>query len=153
MKDEEYYRILDKMVSYCSYAERCLQDIHKKLAKYRLNPSVKEKMITYLLDHDIIDEKRFALSFATGKIRYNKWGRIKIRAYLKAKYISDKDISFAFSKLDPEEYENILNAVLDYQNAKLDGVKDKFQKVVRHAQSRGFELSLILDRLNTREKE
>lgn len=146
MKDEDYYRILDKLVSYCGYAERCLADVRKKLKPFDLSEDDEERMIDYLMEYDVIDEKRYALSFATGKLRYNHWGKIKIRAHLKAKYIADKDIQFAFSQLDDEEYRSVLLHVLENKYARI--TSDAFAKTVRHAQSKGFELGLILEIMN-----
>lgn len=151
MKDEEYYRILDRIVSYCAYAERCLQDIRQQFRKFELTEEYKEKIIDYLIEYDVLDEKRYALSFATGKLRYNKWGRVKIRAHLKSKYISDKDIHFAFGELDDEEYDEVLTHILERKIEKLGDDDDKFAKVVRHAQSRGFELGLVIEKLKTLE--
>lgn len=146
MKEEEYYRVLDKLVSYCAYAERCLADVHKKLRPFDVPQDYQEQIIDYLLEHDVVDEKRYALSFATGKLRYNYWGRIKIRAHLKSKNISEKDIHFAFANLDEEEYINILQQVLENKLRRTS--TDAFAKTVRHAQSKGFELGLILQELN-----
>lgn len=146
MKEEEYYRILDKLVSYCAYAERCLMDVRKKLRPFDVPQADQQRMIDYLIEHDVVDEKRYALSFATGKLRYNHWGRIKIRAHLKSKYISEKDIHFAFSQLDEEEYRTILQQVISNKLSRT--TSDAFAKTVRHAQSKGFELGLILEEMN-----
>ncbi len=145
MKDEEYYRVLDKMVNYCAYAERCLQDVYKKFRSEDIPEDQFSSMIDYLLDHDVVDEKRFALSFATGKLRYNRWGRIKIRTHLKSKNIDQVDVEFAFQQLNPEEYTDVLQQVISHKYDKLGNQTDAFAKVVRYAQSKGFELSLIYD--------
>lgn len=146
MKDEEFYPILNKIVNYCGYAERCFQDVNKRLYKLDLSEEVKDRIVDYLVEHDVVDEKRFALSFSFGKMRYNKWGKIKIRAHLKAKGISEKDIHFAFNELEQEEYLEILRHILQNKYNRLSD--DKFSKTVRHAQSRGFELHLVLKQLN-----
>ena len=136
MKDEEYFPLLDKIVSYSGYAERCFQDVNQRMYKLRLSGEIKERITDYLIEHDVVNEKRFAFSFALGKMRYNRWGRIKIRSHLKAKRISDRDIHFGFSQLDEDEYQEILKHVLEYKYERLS--EDRFAKTVRHAQSKGF---------------
>ncbi len=151
MKDEEYYKLLDKIVRYCSYAERCLSDVNKKLYKSVVNQEVQQKIITYLIENDIVDERRYALSYTLGKLRYNKWGRVKINAQLRGKRISPDDIDFALSNIEPEEYQDILVAVLTKKSEALGDDAELFSKVVRHAQSRGFELNNILAEMKNRQ--
>ena len=151
MKDEDYYPLLDKIVSYCGYSERCFQDVDKRMYKLRLDADIKDRIIDYLVEHDVVNEKRFAFSFALGKLRYNRWGRIKIRAYLKAKRIGNTEVQFAFDELDETEYNDTLEHVVYMHYQKVS--EDRFAKTVRHAQSRGFELSLILETFNRMKTE
>lgn len=146
MKDEDYFPILNKIVSYCGYAERCFQDVDKRLYKLDLSSEIKDRILDYLIEYDVVNEKRYAFSFSIGKLRYNRWGRIKIKSHLRAKRISVKDIDFAFRELNEEEYQEVLAHVIERKYEKL--TDDKFNKTVRHAQSRGFELSLIITTLN-----
>ena len=151
MKDEDYYPLLDKIVSYCGYAERCFQDVDKRLYKLQLDADTKDRIIDYLVEHDVVNEKRFAFSFSLGKLRYNRWGRIKIRSHLHSKRIKKDDIEFAFGKLEKEEYNETLEHVIYMHYPKVS--TDRFAKTVRHAQSRGFELPLILETFNRMKNE
>ena len=149
MKDEDYYKILDGLINYCSYAERCLQDVKKKMRPLDLSSDEQERMVDHLLEHDIVDEKRYAFSFAFGKLRYNKWGKIKIRSHLKGKWISDQHIHFAFNQLESDEYTSVLDHVLRYKYEKVKDDAEAFSKTIRHAQSKGFELGLSIELLKS----
>jgi regulatory protein len=148
MTDQEYYPILDRIIRYCSYAERCFQDVDKRLYPLQLSPDIKDKITDDLIEQNIVNEERFAFTYTIGKLRYNKWGRIKIRSHLKAKRISDSHIQKAFSQLDLEEYHEILNHILKHKYERLSDDDDQFNKTVRYGQSKGFELSLIFDVVN-----
>lgn len=148
MTDEEYFPILDGIIRYCSYAERCFQDVNKKLFPLKLTSEVRLKITDHLVEENIVNEQRFAHTFTIGKLRYNKWGRIKIRAHLKSKYISDKHIQVAFSQIDEEEYLDVLRHTLRAKYDRLIHDSDRFNKTVRYGQSKGFELTLIFDIVN-----
>ena len=145
MTEEEYIPILDKMVRYCAYSERCHMDVDVRLHKLNVPPEIKQKIIDYLHMNNLIDEKRFALSFAEGKLRNNKWGRIKIRRRLKDRQIDSPDIDIALSQIDESEYRSTLEHILMTKFELLNGVDDRVNKTVRYAQSKGFELSLIFE--------
>ena len=153
MTDEEYYPILDSIIRYCSYSERCFQDVDKKLYPMHLSAAIKDKIADYLIEENLVNEQRFAHSFTVGKLRYNKWGRIKIRSHLKSKRIAEKLIHKAFLQIDQEEYQAILFHILEMKYDRLASDSDRFSKTVRYGQSKGFELSLIFDTLNEIKKE
>lgn len=147
MTEEEFIPILDKMVRYCSYSERCHMDVDLRLHKLNVPAEIKQKIIDYLHMNNLIDEQRYALSFAESKLRNNKWGRIKIRRRLKDKQLDSPEIDRALGQLDETEYRSILEHVLVTKYEMLNGVNDRVNKTVRYAQSKGFELSLIFEML------
>ena len=63
---------------YCSTAERCIQDVQKKIDAAGLPPDASERIIARLLKERFIDESRFTRFFVNDKLRFNKWGRVKI---------------------------------------------------------------------------
>lgn len=74
------------MASYCSVAERCLQDISKKLDATGLSEEAKENIKLRLVQEKFLDEKRFTRAFVNDKLRFNQWGRVKILSELKKRY-------------------------------------------------------------------
>ena len=70
MKEITESEMLQKMASYCSVAERCLQDISKKLDATGLSEEAKENIKLRLVQEKFLDEsERFykLLRFAAGR--------------------------------------------------------------------------------------
>ena len=81
--------LMDKARHYCSYQERCIYDVKMKLLEWKASEKTIEKIIRKLEEEDYINEERYAVSFATGKLRNNKWGRTKIFYALMQKHIPE----------------------------------------------------------------
>ena len=79
--------MLRRAAAYCSTAERCIQDVQKKIKAAGLTQEEGERIIARLLQEKFIDEHRFARYFVNDKLRFNKWGRIKIAYELQKKNI------------------------------------------------------------------
>jgi regulatory protein len=79
--------LIVKLESYCAYQERCLFEIQNKLNQLGATESESKKVIEHLEKFRFYDQKRFAQSFAQGKLRINKWGKAKIKAALIQKFI------------------------------------------------------------------
>ena len=135
---------LVKAQNLCARSEKCKADIRKKLYDWKTSVSDIENIINQLIEDKFIDELRFAEYFVRDKFRFNKWGRIKIEFALKQKQIPSDIIRKALEQIDEEEYhENIKNELLKKQKS----IKDKDiykikEKLLRFAQSRGYELEL-----------
>jgi regulatory protein len=79
-----------KIQDYCAYQERCHQDVSNKLKSWGLIPDAIDMLLGELMQHNFLNEERYARSFARGKFRIKKWGRIKIRLELKKKGVYSK---------------------------------------------------------------
>ena len=64
--------LLEKARKYCVYQERCIYDVQQKLLEWRASLKTIENIIKQLEQEDYINEERFAVSFAHGKLRNNK---------------------------------------------------------------------------------
>lgn len=106
-----------------------------------------EKIISSLQAEKFIDEARYAAAFARDKLRYNKWGKIKIAYHLKMKSILPDIINEALQQIDEEEYvetaEKIVMALL--RTKKGAGKAAITAKVISSMQSKGFEFTLSLE--------
>ena len=96
--------ILKKVLRYCAYQDRCMQEVRKKLATFDMPDSEKEKIMKLLVENGFVDDDRYASTFVRSKIHLKKWGVNKIRMALKLKGISDEIISNVLSEIDPEIY-------------------------------------------------
>lgn len=138
----EHTFLLDKARKFCSYQERCIFDVKQKLIEWKASEKTIEKIIRQLEEEDFINEERYAVSFAMGKLRNNKWGKNKIFFALSKKHIPEFYVQYGLNKIDEEEYINTLKAIL---SAKKIDEKDEFRrknKLVRYAVQKGFQPDL-----------
>lgn len=139
-----------KMAQLCSCSEQCSADIKKKIAAYDIVEEVVEEIIARLKSEKYLDDDRYVHAYISDKIRLNKWGRIKMRYYLKAKRLPDAVIERGLNEIDAEQYKKVLLATMN-EKAKKVKKENKYEQaahVIRFAQSRGFEPELIHRHLN-----
>ena len=149
MRRQTEPEMLRLIASYCSKAERCIQDVRKKISTTSISSEVEERIIARLLKERYIDESRYCRSFVKDKFRFNRWGRIKIGYELRGKNISANDINEAISQIDEDEYNSVLYDLLKDKMRTTMGktAQDNFNKLYRFALSRGFESNLTLQQL------
>ena len=137
----EHTFILNKARKYCSYQERCIAEIKSKLIQWKASERTIEMIIQTLEKEDYINEERYAISFALGKLRNNKWGKNKIFYAMSQKRIPEIYIQMGLNEIDDEEYINTLKFIIS--SKKIDE-KDEFKrnnKLVRYAVQKGFQAS------------
>lgn len=135
----------EKIQAYCAYQERCHQEVTKKLKSWGLIPDAVDMLLAELMQHNFLNEERYARSFARGKFRIKKWGRIKIRLELKKREIYAKCIEFAMEEIDGDTYYETLKEVLQ-KKSNLEKETHPYKrkaKLTRYMASRGFEFDLI----------
>ena len=140
-----------KAQNLCAEREKCESDIRKKLYDWKLPVKNHDTVIDRLIQDKFIDEKRFAISFAKDKFRYNKWGKIKIEFALKQKQINGAVIKIALDEIDESEYDTLLENDLIKKN---NTIKDTDEytiksKLIRFASSRGFENGKVFDKVSS----
>ncbi|MDO5461824.1 MAG: regulatory protein RecX [Bacteroidales bacterium] len=146
MKDLTPGEALNKAAAYCTLCERCVSEVTAKLTAWGVPHCEQEKIITRLIEEKFINEARYCRAFVNDKVRFNRWGRIKIRAALSEKRLPRELVNEAIDNIDEEEYTASLAEVIAAKRKELKG-KDNHaaqQKIIRHAASRGYEPSLIL---------
>jgi regulatory protein len=139
-----------KMENYCVYQDRCHQEVEKKLKENQVIPEAREAILLHLMEHDFLNEERFAKSFARGKFRIKRWGRQRISGELKMRDISGYNIKQAMKEIDENEYLDVLNEIAQ---KRIDSVKEtnsfkKRRKVFDYLYRQGFETALINEVLN-----
>ncbi len=141
MKKLDEQEMLHRMAAYCSSAERCEQDVQRKLDASELDQAACSRIINRLKQEKFIDEARFARAFVNDKFRFNHWGKYKIRCELLRKGISSKQAEQALAVLEMEEYDQTL---MDLLKGKMKSVKakderERYYKLLRFAVGRGFQ--------------
>jgi regulatory protein len=88
MAESELFKTaLSKAMALCSRREYCSDDIRAKLNSWGIGENDTEKIISALVTENFINEKRYSEAFVKDRFRYNKWGKVKIRANLRLKKI------------------------------------------------------------------
>lgn len=139
-----------KMAQLCSRSEQCSVDIRKKIAAFDIVQEVVDEIIEKLKSEKFLDDERYVKAYVSDKFRLNKWGRIKMRYYLKAKGLPDSVIEVGMTAIDNDQYVKVLLATMK-ERAKKYKSAEKYERaahVIRFTQSRGFEPELIHRYLN-----
>lgn len=148
-----YHTALSKAEAYCAYQERSQYEVRGKLINLGLRGLELEEIIATLIETNFLNEERFAIAYANGKLRMKSWGRRKIAEGLKFKQVSTPLIKKALKSLDEDEYLEKLTALLE---KKKPSIREKagYQrdyKLAQYAISRGFESELVFYTLKTNE--
>lgn len=134
-----------KLENYCIYQDRCHYEVEQKLYEMNMIPLAKEQIITHLIEHNFLNEERFAKSFARGKFRIKKYGRLRISQELKTKKISPYNIKTALKEIDMDDYIETLEKLITDKFCSIaeTNLYKKKQKVIEYALRKGYEIDLI----------
>lgn len=141
---DEATRLLE---NYCAYQERCHKEIEQKLYDLKMIPEAKEHIILHLMQHNFLNEERYAKSYARGKFNIKKWGKIKVVNDLKFKNISAYNIKTALKEINDEDYYSNLQTIAE---KKLKLLKEpnlfkKRNKLSTFLISKGYESNLVFE--------
>ncbi len=141
---------LQKIRYYCSYQERSHREVKEKLYSFGLRKQQVEGLLSQMIEEDYLNEQRFAVTLARGKLRMNHWGRIKIKQALKAKQVSEYNMNLALRSIDENEYMTILKKTAEKYSSRLKGGTAfmRKQKLIQSLLSKGFEMKAILETLD-----
>ncbi len=139
-----------RIKNWCAYQERSQHETRSKLHSFGLTTEEADLIISSLISENFLNEERFSLAFAGGKFRIKHWGRNKIKVELKQHRISDYLVNKALRSIDGDEYEKIMNAVIEKKLRSLNTAdrRKKYYAVLSYAVSRGFESDLVSAQLN-----
>ena len=139
-----------KLESFCVYQDRCHKEVEKKLAEYHLIPEAKEHILLHLLEHNFLNEERFAKSFARGKFRIKKWGKQRITRELKLRDISVYNIKVALKEIDEEDYLASLYDLIEKKNNQVteENTFKRKKKIIDFLLYRGYETELVFKTVN-----
>ncbi len=140
---------LSKAERYCSNDERCVSQVEKKLFEWGVKSDKSQEIIDHLVEHDFINELRFAQAYVRGKIRINKWGRLKIIASLRSKGLVNSHIDQAIKGIYEPDYLKMLEKILEEKMKTIQESNPQRakNKIYYFLMSRGFESSLIREAL------
>lgn len=139
----------NKLEYFCVYQERCHAEITSKLFSLKISTSYHDEIIVHLIDHNFLNEERFACSFARGKHRISSWGRNRIIAELKLRKISSFLIKQAMLEITDEMYFETFNKIstLKWVNLTDKDLYKKAQKLIGYLHRKGYEMEFILEKI------
>ncbi|MCG6188645.1 regulatory protein RecX [Maribellus maritimus] len=147
MSNEETNKkqVISNMAALCSRSEQCSPDIYKKIIAAGLTDEEAVEILNYLKQEKYIDDERYVNAYVAEKFKINKWGRIKMKYYLRMKGLPDDVIQNGLESIDEKKYIDLLLKTMKEKARKIKN-KSKFEKmgqIIRYTQSRGFEPELI----------
>ena len=141
--------ILQQLEYYCSYQERCHVEVQEKLRQFTLSENEKNQIIVQLIEHNFLNEERFARCFARGKFRIKHWGKNRIVNELKQRQISAANIKCGLTEISDEDYHDTFDklAQRQWETIKETNVQKKKKKFCDYLLRKGWESNLVYDRL------
>lgn len=146
--------IVQKLEYYCSYQERCHIEVSEKLRSFVLNQQEKDKIIVHLIEHNFLNEERFASIFSISKFHQKKWGKIRIKNELKSRKISDYLVNKALKEIPTEEYEMTFETLSEKHWETITEKNDlkKRKKFCDYLLRKGWESERIYEKVKELEK-
>ena len=147
---------LTRMERHCAYQDRCHSQVCAKLREFpALSEQERENIICLLIENRFLDEERFACSFARGKHRFNRWGRLRIERELRARDIPPRLIATALAQIDPQEYQANFIELFRQKEKEAGGLHSRPQiaKVYNFMVSHGYEPERVWEAINVKRGE
>lgn len=139
-----------KLEHYCAYQERCHQEVVQKLTNMHMIPEAINVIVVHLIQHNFLNEERFAKTFVSGKFKIKNWGKQRLAYELKKKDISKININHALTEISDEEYLEVFNELAQRKvhSIRERNVLKKKKKFVDYFLYRGWESHLVYDKAN-----
>lgn len=145
---------LDRLEELCVRGERCEGELRAKLRTWQIASADADSIIGSLRQHRFFDDVRYARAFVADKVRFARWGRLKIRMALRAKHIDEDIAEAAIDAIDEDLYTKALDAVITAAARRIgEDAAHTYEgrtRIFRAAVSRGFESSLAADAIRQR---
>ena len=135
-----------KIKHYCAYQERNHAEVKKKLYGFGLYKNEVEELISKLIEENYLNEERFAIAYAGGKFRVNKWGKTKIQYEMRQKQLSPYCIKKGLASITDEDYEKCLTKLATDKLKLLKSEKNIFikkQKLQNYLVGKGYEFDWV----------
>ena len=139
-----------RMERYCAYQERCHKEVRDKLKEMRMIPEAIDLIIHHLLQHNFLNETRYAQAFARGKFSVKKWGKNRIIRELKLRQISKYNLEMALKEIPLEAYYDTFHALAEKRIMQLEfetNLQKKKKKFADYMFYRGWEPNLVYEKM------
>lgn len=133
-------KCLSRLQKLCSKAEYCEADIYRKALKaLDGDAQAAAKVLASLKGDRYVDNARYAAAFARDKANFQGWGPVKIRFQLRAKGVSEADITQALQEIEPAKAEEKMAKVLAAKAKTLQGDPQFRLKLLKFGLTRGYD--------------
>jgi regulatory protein len=138
-----------KLEYYCSYQERCHQEVVQKSYELGMNSQEIDIIVVHLLQHNFLNEERFARSFTRGKHRIKQWGKIRIINELKFRHIAAPNIKLALTEISEAQYQDTFHKLAErhWETIRETDVQRKKKKWCDYLLRKGWESNLVYDKV------
>ena len=139
-----------KLENFCVYQERCHKEIRQKLLDMHMIPEAIDLIVVHLIEHNFLNEERFAKTFVRGKFNIKKWGKRRLTLELKKKDIAKSNINQAINEINNNDYYKTLD---DLAKKRLASITEKNKlkrkkKLADYLLYRGWEPYLVYNKVN-----
>lgn len=152
-QNQKTYTLIEaqlKLENYCAYQERCHKEVNQKLLDMKMIPEAIEIIKLHLLEHNFLNETRFAKAFTRGKFNHKKWGKIRIKRELSYREISKYNIEIGLKEICEEKYLNTFNDLAKKRFEQLSSetnLQKKRKKIADYLLYRGWESFLVYEKI------
>ena len=131
--------ILSKIERYCTYQERCTQEVVTKLRSWQIEEREQQQVLQILKNDGFIDDERYVQSYIRSKVNAKQWGMQKIRLGLFQKGISKDLINKYIEDINPEQYtDNIQASIRKWTQSHGPVTQENITKLYRHLMTKGY---------------
>lgn len=130
---------------FCAYQERCHKEVTTKLKQMGMIQDAIDQIISHLLQHNFLNETRFAKVFAGGKFRIKKWGKVRIVRELKMRGLNKRTINIGLAEIPDVDYMETFNTLSRKRNDQLteSNIYKRRKKLADYLLYRGWESHLV----------
>lgn len=135
---------------YCAYQDRCHSEVFQKLRGLGMTKDSINHILVHLINHDYLNEERFARNFSRGKHRTQGWGISRIEQELKIRGISPTNIRIGLSEIQEDEYDNLLSNMAErrWNATQESNILKKKKKVFDYLIRKGYDLNLVYRKID-----
>lgn len=130
-----------KIRTYCNYRDRCHKEVREKLYSMGLYKREVDQVMLQMMDEDLLNEERFARSFARGYFRTKQWGKFKIKGELMRRQIHPSLVTRAMEEIDEEAYRSTIQSLIAKKARMLPATskQETHQKIANYLLSKGYQ--------------
>jgi regulatory protein len=113
-------------------------------------PQAIDVIVAHLIEHNYLNEERFACAFARGRHRIKHWGKIRIVNELKSRHITKYNIDRALKEITPAQYLATFHTLAEkhWESIQEGNILKKKNKFLGFMLRKGYEPNLIYEKIS-----